>query len=77
MSTVVIAVVLTALVFDFTNGFHDTANAMATSIATGALRPRAAVLLAGVLNLVGAFLWNLVTWLLGLRRARRTRSSAG
>ena len=39
MSTVVIAVVLTALVFDFTNGFHDTANAMATSIATGALRP--------------------------------------
>ena len=93
-----IAVVLTALVFDFTNGFHDTANAMATSIATGALRPRVAVLLAGVLNLVGAFLsvqvaltissglvdearitpevifgglvgailWNLLTWLLGL-----------
>src|SRR4051794_40349626 len=54
MSLVVIAVVLTALVFDFTNGFHDTANAMATSIATGALRPRTAVLLAGVLNLVGA-----------------------
>ena len=43
-------------VFDFTNGFHDTANAMATSIATGALRPKVAVLLAGVLNLVGAFL---------------------
>ena len=56
MSTVVIAVVLTALIFDFTNGFHDTANAMATSIATGALRPRVAVVLAGVLNLVGAFL---------------------
>jgi inorganic phosphate transporter, PiT family len=98
MSVVVVAVVLTALVFDFTNGFHDTANAMATSIASGALRPRAAVLLAGVLNLVGAFLsvqvaltissglvdearitpqvifgglvgailWNLLTWLLGL-----------
>jgi PiT family inorganic phosphate transporter len=98
MTTMVIAVVLTALVFDFTNGFHDTANAMATSIATGALRPRVAVLLAGVLNLVGAFLsvqvaltissglvdearitpevifaglvgailWNLLTWLLGL-----------
>jgi inorganic phosphate transporter, PiT family len=97
MSVAVIAVVLTALVFDFTNGFHDTANAMATSIATGALRPRVAVLLAGVLNLVGAFLsvqvaltissglvdeariapevifggligailWNLLTWLLG------------
>jgi PiT family inorganic phosphate transporter len=56
MSVLVIAVVLTALVFDFTNGFHDTANAMATSIATGALRPRVAVLLAGVLNLIGAFL---------------------
>ena len=56
MSTVVIAVVLTALVFDFTNGFHDTANAMATSIATGALRPKVAVAVAGCLNLVGAFL---------------------
>jgi PiT family inorganic phosphate transporter len=98
MTEVVIAVILTALVFDFTNGFHDTANAMATSIATRALRPRVAVALAGVLNLVGAFLsvqvaltissglvdearitpevifgglvgailWNLLTWLLGL-----------
>ncbi len=47
---------LTALVFDFTNGFHDTANAMATSIATGALKPRVAGLISGVLNLVGAFL---------------------
>ncbi|WP_438882068.1 inorganic phosphate transporter, partial [Bacillus cereus group sp. BC53] len=45
-----------ALVFDFTNGFHDTANAMATSVATGALRPRTAVLISAVLNLVGAFL---------------------
>jgi inorganic phosphate transporter, PiT family len=98
MSVLVVAVILTALIFDFTNGFHDTANAMATSIATGALRPRVAVLLAGALNLVGAFLsvqvaltissglvddaritpqvifgglvgailWNLLTWLLGL-----------
>ncbi len=98
MSTLVIAVVLTALVFDFTNGFHDTANAMATSIATGALRPKVAVTLAGCLNLVGAFLsvevaktisgglvdetlinpvvifaglvgailWNLMTWYLGM-----------
>ena len=48
-------VVVTALAFDFTNGFHDTANAMATSIATGALKPRTAVVLAAVLNLVGAF----------------------
>src|SRR6187551_1998955 len=56
MSTLVIAVVLTALVFDFTNGFHDTANSMATTIATGALRPRVAVTIAAILNFVGAFI---------------------
>jgi PiT family inorganic phosphate transporter len=98
VSLIVVVVVMTALVFDFTNGFHDTANAMATSIATGALRPKVAVAIAGCLNLVGAFLsvqvaktisgglvdeklinpvvifaglvgaimWNLVTWLVGL-----------
>ena len=98
VSLIVVVVVVTALVFDFTNGFHDTANAMATSIATGALRPKIAVAIAGCLNLVGAFLsvqvaktisgglvdetlinpvvifaglvgailWNLVTWYLGL-----------
>jgi inorganic phosphate transporter, PiT family len=49
-------VVVTALAFDFTNGFHDTGNAMATSIATKALSPRVAVALSAVLNLVGAFL---------------------
>ncbi len=49
-------VVLTALAFDFTNGFHDTANAMATSIATKALKPRVAVGLAAVLNFAGAFI---------------------
>lgn len=53
---VVVMVIATALVFDFTNGFHDTANAMATSVATGALKPRTAVIAAGTLNLVGAFL---------------------
>lgn len=97
---VVALVVITALTFDFTNGFHDTANAMATSIATGALKPKTAVIAAGTLNLVGAFLstevaktisggiineqqvtisaafifaglvgaivWNLITWLVGL-----------
>ena len=93
-------VIITALTFDFTNGFHDTANAMATSIATGALKPKTAVIAAGTLNLIGAFLstevantisggiineqqvaigpefilagllgaiiWNLLTWLVGL-----------
>ena len=53
---VVVLVIATALVFDFTNGFHDTANAMATSIATGALKPKTAVMAAGTLNLIGAFL---------------------
>ena len=55
-SVIVVVVVVTALAFDFTNGFHDTANAMATSIATGALPPRVAVLISGVLNVIGAFL---------------------
>ncbi|MCL1869293.1 MAG: inorganic phosphate transporter [Promicromonosporaceae bacterium] len=55
-TTVLVLVVGTALLFDFTNGFHDTGNAMATSIATRALPPRVAVLLSAVLNLVGAFL---------------------
>src|SRR5580692_8763202 len=54
--TVLALVVITALGFDFTNGFHDTGNAMATSIATGALGPRVAVAMSGILNLVGAFL---------------------
>jgi PiT family inorganic phosphate transporter len=53
---IVVLVIVLALFFDFTNGFHDTANAMATPIATGALKPKVAVLLAAGLNLVGAFL---------------------
>jgi PiT family inorganic phosphate transporter len=49
------AVVAVALFFDFTNGFHDTANSIATSVSTRALSPRAAVLSAAVLNFLGAF----------------------
>jgi phosphate/sulfate permease len=71
---IVVMVVVTALAFDFTNGFHDTANAMATSIATGALRPKVAVLIAGVLNLIGAILWNLLTWLFGMPSRRPVTS---
>ena len=55
-TVLLVAVVITGLAFDFTNGFHDTANAMASSIATGALKPRVAVSLSAVLNVVGAFL---------------------
>ncbi|MEV7318765.1 inorganic phosphate transporter [Streptomyces sp. NPDC093970] len=97
-SLILAIVVVTALAFDFTNGFHDTANAMATTISTGALKPKIAVTMSAALNLVGAFLsvevantiskglvdengirpevifaalvgailWNLVTWLVGL-----------
>ena len=53
---VLVIVVGTALAFDFTNGFHDTANAVATSISTRALSPRVAVGVAAILNFVGAFL---------------------
>jgi PiT family inorganic phosphate transporter len=50
-----VAVVVTALFFDFTNGFHDTANSIATSVSTRALSPRAAVISSAILNFVGAF----------------------
>ena len=56
ITILLVLIIVVSLFFDFTNGFHDTANAMATSIATGALKPKTAVALAGVLNLVGAFL---------------------
>ena len=95
---ILVIVVATALAFDFTNGFHDTANAVATSISTRALAPKTAVGLSAILNFVGAFIsikvaatvasgivdadlvtttvifsgligaivWNLVTWYFGL-----------
>jgi PiT family inorganic phosphate transporter len=53
---ILVIVVGTALAFDFTNGFHDTANAVATSISTRAMSPRSAVALAAILNFVGAFI---------------------
>ncbi len=51
-----VAVVAVALFFDFTNGFHDTANSIATTVSTRAMTPRAAVLMAAVLNFLGAFI---------------------
>src|ERR671928_1245347 len=53
---IVVIVIATALIFDFTNGFHDTANVVATSISTRAMPPRVAVGLASILNFVGAFI---------------------
>src|SRR5436305_8624407 len=55
-----VIVVIVALGFDFTNGFHDTANAVATSVSTRALSPRVAVLIAAVANLAGAFVTTAV-----------------
>jgi PiT family inorganic phosphate transporter len=54
-TVLLVVVVVVALGFDFTNGFHDTANAVATSVSTRALTPRMAVLIAAVANLAGAF----------------------
>jgi inorganic phosphate transporter, PiT family len=53
---ILVIVVATALAFDFTNGFHDTANVVATSISTGAARPQVAIAMASLLNFVGAFI---------------------
>ena len=53
---ILVLVVVAAFAFDFTNGFHDTANAMATSIVSGALQPKVAVMLSACLNFAGAFI---------------------
>jgi inorganic phosphate transporter, PiT family len=60
-----VTVVVVALGFDFTNGFHDTANAVATSVSTRALSPRLAVLVAAVANLAGAFVTTAVAKTVG------------
>src|SRR5215208_3307002 len=60
-----ILVVVVALGFDFTNGFHDTANAVATSVSTRAMTPRMAVLVAAVANLAGAFVTTAVAKTVG------------
>src|SRR5512132_1119766 len=60
-----VVVVVVALGFDFTNGFHDTANAVATSVSTRALSPRLAVAIAAVANLAGAFVTTAVAKTVG------------
>ena len=74
---IVIAVVVVALVFDYTNGFHDAANAIATSVSTRALTPRVALALAAVMNFVGAFLGQEVANTVGERRSRHRRAMHG
>ena len=68
LTLLVVLVIGLALLFDFTNGFHDTANAMATPIATGALTPRVAVGLLGEAHAVELLLLAQVAALLGLLR---------
>jgi PiT family inorganic phosphate transporter len=63
--TLLVITVVVALVFDFTNGFHDTANAVATSVSTRALSPRLAVLIAAIANLAGAFVTTAVASTIG------------
>ena len=58
-----ILTILIAVMFDFTNGFHDTANAVATSVSTRVLSPRVAIVMAALLAAIG---WNLLTWYFGL-----------
>lgn len=58
-------VVFLALAFDFINGFHDTANAIATSVSTRALTPRRAILMAAVMNFVGAMMFTGVAKTIG------------
>jgi len=60
-----VLVIVVALGFDFTNGFHDTANAVATSVSTRALSPRMAVLIASAANLAGAFVTTAVAKTVG------------
>jgi inorganic phosphate transporter, PiT family len=63
--TLLVITIAVALVFDFTNGFHDTANAVATSVSTRALSPRLAVLIAAIANLAGAFVTTAVAKTVG------------
>jgi inorganic phosphate transporter, PiT family len=63
--TLVVITIVVALAFDFTNGFHDTANAVATSVSTRALSPRLAVLIAAIANLGGAFVTTAVATTIG------------
>src|SRR5215216_7386944 len=63
--TLLVITIAVALIFDFTNGFHDTANAVATSVSTRALSPRMAVLTAALANLAGAFVTTAVAKTVG------------
>ncbi|HET6258116.1 MAG TPA: inorganic phosphate transporter [Pseudonocardia sp.] len=73
----IVVVIVVALVFDYTNGFHDAANAIATSVATRALAPRTALAMAAVMNLVGAFLGTEVASTVGSGIIEAPQGSSG
>lgn len=77
MLALIVIVVVLAVSFDFTNGFHDTANAIATTVSTRALSPRRAVILAGTLNLVGALTFTGVAQTIGGKIANPLKLSHG
>jgi PiT family inorganic phosphate transporter len=74
---VLIFVVFLALAFDFINGFHDTANAIATSVSTRALKPRVAILMAAVMNFLGALAFTGVAKMIGTGIADPTKLEHG
>ena len=78
-TALVVVIVVVALGFDFTNGFHDSANAIATSISTKALTPRVALAMAAVFNVVGALISTKVATTVGggHHRAADQRHAAG
>src|SRR3954452_23806142 len=65
VTLMLIAVIILAVAFDYTNGFHDTANAIATSVATRALAPRHAIIMATAFNFIGAFAGTAVAKTIG------------
>jgi inorganic phosphate transporter, PiT family len=73
----VVVVIVVALIFDYTNGFHDAANAIATSVSTRALTPRVALVLAALMNFVGAFLGQKVASTVGKGIIEAPSSDAG
>jgi inorganic phosphate transporter, PiT family len=77
VTAILVAVLVLAVVFDYTNGFHDTANAIATSVATRALDPRVAIGMATAFNFIGAFAGTAVAKTIGAGLVDETTSTTG
>src|SRR5215212_4214932 len=77
VTLMLVAVIVLAVVFDYINGFHDTANAIATSVATRALRPLHAIIMATAFNFIGAFAGTAVAKTIGAGLVDETTSTQG